>query len=58
MDRISVVLASDDNYAQHVAVACASVLKNASYPEHIDIYVLSDAIAAAQRAVLRKRFCL
>lgn len=54
MDRISVVLASDDNYAQHVAVACASVLKNASYPEHIDIYVLSDAIAAAQRSRIEK----
>ena len=26
MDEISIVLASDDNYAQHGAVACASIL--------------------------------
>lgn len=44
MDRISIVFASDTNYAQHVAVAGASILKNTAHPELIDIYILDDAI--------------
>lgn len=54
MDRISIVLASDDNYAQHAAVTCASILKHASHPGRIDIYVLSDAIAAERRKRVEK----
>lgn len=45
MEKISLVLASDDNYAQHVAVACASMLKNASHPEKLQFYILNDAIS-------------
>lgn len=44
MNRISIVFASDDNYAQHLAVACASILKNAAHPEKICFYILSDNI--------------
>lgn len=44
MEKITLVLASDDNYAQHLAVACASILKNAARPERIYFYILSDAI--------------
>ena len=44
MNRISIVFASDDNYAQHLAVACASILKNAAHPEKIYFYILSDNI--------------
>lgn len=45
MNMISVVLAADDAYAQHVAVASASILLNATHPEAIHIYVLSDGIS-------------
>lgn len=42
MDYINLVLASDDNYAQHVAVVAASVLCNTKQMLHI--HLLSDGI--------------
>ncbi|MFV0616587.1 glycosyltransferase family 8 protein [Megasphaera sp. WILCCON 0056] len=44
MEKITLVLAADNKYAQHLAVACASILKNASHPEKICFYILEDAI--------------
>lgn len=46
MDSIDVVFASDNNYAQHVAVAGASLLLNSEYPEKINIYILNDTISS------------
>lgn len=46
MDSIDVVFASDNNYAQHVAVAGASLLLNTEYPEKINIYILNDTISS------------
>ena len=42
-DLINIVLASDDNYAQHVAVLAASVLSNTK--AQVNIHLLSDAIS-------------
>ena len=42
---LTIVLAADDNYAQHLAVVAASVLINATKPSNILIYVLSDSIS-------------
>lgn len=54
METISVVLASDDTYAQHLAVACASILKNSSQPQNICIYVLSDGISEERCGKIEK----
>ena len=43
--KIHIVFASDDRYAQHAAVAMASVLEHAKYPERIDFFLLSDSIS-------------
>lgn len=42
-DVINIVLASDDNYAQHVAVLAASVLSNTK--AQVNIHLLSDVIS-------------
>ena len=42
-DVINIVLASDNNYAQHVAVVVASVLCNTK--EKVNIHLLSDGIS-------------
>lgn len=44
-NKIHIVFASDDRYAQHAAVAMASVLEHAKYPERIDFFLLSDGIS-------------
>ncbi|XOQ52038.1 MAG: Glycosyltransferase family 8 protein [Succiniclasticum sp.] len=44
--KISLVLASDDKYAQHAAVAMASVLANAGSPERIQFFLIDDGISA------------
>lgn len=44
METINIALASDDNYAQHVAVVMASVMGNCSTNE-IHFYILSDDIS-------------
>jgi len=46
MRNINVVFASDDNYAQHVTVAMASILLNTYHPERIHFYILSDKITS------------
>lgn len=46
MKKITLVLASDNNYAQHLAVACASILKNTLHPEKICFYILNDEISS------------
>ena len=43
--EVSIVFASDDHYAQHVAVAMASVLLNTEQPGRIVFYLIDDGIA-------------
>lgn len=54
MENITVVLASDDNYSQHVAVTSASILCNTQYPAKITFYVFSDAIAEYNKNKIQK----
>ena len=50
MDEISIVLASDDNYAQHGAVACASILANHRGMVPIHFYYFEDGISEEKQA--------
>lgn len=45
MDTVSVVFASDNGYAQHLAVSATSMLKNASDGYPIDIYIFDTGIS-------------
>lgn len=42
--KINIVFASDDNYAQHTAVAMASVLINTKVPQKVYFYLIDDEI--------------
>lgn len=44
MDRINIALAADNNYAQHVAVVIASVMKNVKPGSCVRFFLLSDGI--------------
>jgi lipopolysaccharide biosynthesis glycosyltransferase len=50
MDEISIVLASDENYAQHGAVACASILVNHQGTSPIHFYYFDDGISEEKQA--------
>lgn len=45
MDDIAIVLAADDNYAQHAAVTAASILLHTTEPQRVTLYILSDGIS-------------
>ena len=49
-DVINIVLASDNNYAQHVAVVVASVLCNTK--EKVNFHLLSDGISKERFALI------
>jgi lipopolysaccharide biosynthesis glycosyltransferase len=52
MEKINVVLAADNNYAQHAAVAMTSVLMNTRQPEQVHFYLIDDGInATAQKQI-------
>lgn len=52
--KINIVFAADDNYAQHTAVAMASVLVNTKVPEKIYFYLIDDEIKEANKEKIRK----
>lgn len=52
-DKINIALASDNNYAQHVAVVMASIIANISDSNRLCFYLLSDGIAADKIAKLQ-----
>ena len=45
LERINIALAADNNYAQHVAVVIASVMKNIKSGSQVRFFLLSDGIA-------------
>lgn len=51
-ETVYVAFASDDNYAQHLAVSIASLLKNASAGYPISISILSEGLAETHREKL------
>lgn len=52
-EPINIVLAADDNYAQHAAVVMASVLQNTQTPEQMYFYVIDDAIREEKQKKLQ-----
>ena len=51
---INIVFASDDNYAQHTAVAMTSVLLNAESPERVFFFLIDDEIKEDNRLKILK----
>ena len=51
-EYINIVLSSDDNYAQYVAVVAASILLNTK--EFVNIHLLSDRISPDKLSMIRK----
>ena len=54
MEKICVVFASDNNYAQHAAVAMVSILMNAAVPERLSFYLLDDNVAEPVKEKMRQ----
>ncbi len=52
MQEISIVVASDDQYAQHGAVTCASILVNHKGRQPVHFYYLSDNITESKAAAI------
>ena len=52
--QLSVVLAADDNYAQHAAVAMASVLANTAAPEQVAFWLIDDGISPGSKDKMRQ----
>lgn len=50
---INVVFASDNNYAQHTAVAMASALINSKVPEQIKFYLIDDEIESTNKEKIK-----
>ncbi len=60
MEKINVAFAADSNYAQHVAVAMASVMKNVKSGSSVRFFLLSDGIETALLERIKEtasRFC-
>ncbi|MEG1159731.1 MAG: glycosyltransferase family 8 protein [Acidaminococcaceae bacterium] len=53
-DKINIVFASDDNYAQHAAVAMASILKNTLEPTRINFFLIADEISGKKKAMVEQ----
>jgi len=52
--QINIVFASDDNYAQHAAVAAASILLNAEHPEKMYFFILEDGISEKKQRKIQQ----
>lgn len=52
--KINIVFASDNNYAQHTAVAMTSVLVNTKVPQKIQFYLIDDEIKDENKEKIRK----
>ena len=53
-NKINIVFASDNNYAQHTAVAMASVLVNTKVPKRIQFYLIDDEIQQENKEKITK----
>lgn len=53
-DEIHIVFAADDRYAQHAAVAMASILLHAAAPERFHFFVLDDGVTAEKKEKTEK----
>lgn len=60
MNYINIALASDDNYAQHIAVVATSVLCNVKQGANVKFFVLSDGITSIKKSQIKdtvEEFC-
>lgn len=53
-NKINIVFASDNNYAQHTAVAMTSVLVNTKVPQKIQFYLIDDEIQQENKEKITK----
>lgn len=53
-DEIHIVFAADDRYAQHAAVAMASILLHAAEPARVHFFVLDDGVTVEKKAKMEK----
>lgn len=53
-EPIYIVFASDDRYAQHVAVAAASILLHTTQPQRVHFFVLEDGISDEKQEKIRR----
>lgn len=53
-NKINIVFASDNNYAQHTSVAMASVLVNTKVPQKIQFYLIDDEIQQDNKEKITK----
>ncbi len=53
-EDINVVLATDKNYAQHAAVAMASILSNTQQPPQVRFFIIDDGIDNANKVKMRQ----
>jgi lipopolysaccharide biosynthesis glycosyltransferase len=54
MDKIRVIAATDNNYAQHLGVMLVSLLENTSTPSRIEIYVIDGGITSQVQELLNQ----
>jgi lipopolysaccharide biosynthesis glycosyltransferase len=52
--KIPIVLASDDNYAQHLTVTLLSLLENSSKKNFYQLFILDDDISEHTKAIIKK----
>ena len=53
-NNVNIILAADDNYAQHTAVVMASILLSANKTDDICFFVLDDGISEEKKAKIRE----
>lgn len=51
---INIVLASDDNYAQHLAVVAVSILSNTKVAKDVRFFILNDAISDEKKILIKE----
>ncbi len=49
IEKVNIVFASDNNYAQHAAVAMVSILAHTTVPQRVAFYLLDDGIEKSVR---------
>ena len=54
MSTINLVFASDNNYAQHTAVAMTSILLNTKNPQNIKYFLIDDEINSDNRVKIKE----
>lgn len=50
---VNIVFSSDDNYAQHTAVAMASILLNTNNPNNIRFFIIDDGISEDKKSKIK-----